>query len=73
MITPVTTRHMVRHMQEVLPLSKRRACALVGVARHVARYVSAGADDAVLRHQYGPCEMQHPSCHSGPIKSPGDD
>lgn len=36
------------------------ACVLVGVARRVARYVSAGADDAVLRHQDGPCEMQHP-------------
>ncbi|AFW01377.1 transposase [Gluconobacter oxydans H24] len=37
MVTPVAKRQVVRHIQEVLPLSERRACALAGVARRIAR------------------------------------
>ncbi len=51
MVTPVAKRQAVRHIQEALALSERRACALVGVARRVARYISTGADDAALRQR----------------------
>ncbi|MEN3168494.1 IS3 family transposase [Gluconobacter sp. OJA] len=50
-VTPVAKRQAVRHIQEALTLSERRACALIGVARRVARYVSTGADDAALRQR----------------------
>lgn len=50
-MTPVAKRQAVRHIREALALSERRACALVGVARRVARYVSTGADDAALRQR----------------------
>ncbi|MCP1239220.1 MAG: IS3 family transposase [Acetobacter sp.] len=50
-VTPVAKRQAVRHIQEALALSERRACVLVGVARRVARYVFAGADDAALRQR----------------------
>ena len=46
MVTPVAKRQAVRHIQEALALSERRAGAL---ARRVARYVSTRADDAALR------------------------
>lgn len=49
MVTPVAKRQAVRHIQKALALSERRACALVGVARRVVRYVSTRADDAALR------------------------
>ncbi|NHN96335.1 IS3 family transposase, partial [Acetobacter thailandicus] len=51
MVTPVAKRQAVRHIQEALALSERRACALVGVARRIARYVSTGANDAALRQR----------------------
>lgn len=51
MVTPVAKRQAVRHIQEALDLSERRACALVGLARRVARYVSTRADDAALRQR----------------------
>ncbi|WP_264812693.1 IS3 family transposase, partial [Acetobacter oeni] len=50
-VTPVAKRQAVRHIQEALDLSERRACALVGLARRVARYVSTRADDAALRQR----------------------
>ena len=49
MVTPVAKRQAVQYIQEALELSERRACALVGLARRVARYVSTRADDAALR------------------------
>lgn len=51
MVTPVAKRQAVRHIQEALDLSERRACALVGLARRVARYISTRADDVVLRQR----------------------
>ena len=51
MVTPVAQRQAVLHLQKGLELSERRACALVGLARRVARYVSTRADDAALRQR----------------------
>ncbi len=50
-MTPVAQRQAVLHLQKGLELSERRACALVGLARRVARYVSTRADDAALRQR----------------------
>ncbi|GBQ48989.1 transposase [Komagataeibacter sucrofermentans DSM 15973] len=51
MVTPVAKRQAVDHIRGVLALSERRACALVGLARRVARYISTRADDVVLRQR----------------------
>ena len=47
MVTPVAKRQAVLHLQKALELSERRACALVGLARRVARYVSTRADGGI--------------------------
>ncbi|WP_237915229.1 IS3 family transposase, partial [Acetobacter senegalensis] len=49
--TPVAKRQAVLHLQKALEVSERRACARVGLARRVARYVSTRADDAALRQR----------------------
>ncbi|BCI68139.1 transposase [Acetobacter aceti] len=51
MVTPVAKRQAVDHIRGVLALSERHACALVGLARRVARYISTRADDVVLRQR----------------------
>ncbi len=51
MVTPVAKRQTVEHIRSTLVLSERRACALVGLARRVAWYVSTRADDTVLRQR----------------------
>jgi len=50
-VTPVAKRQAVQHIRDALGLSERRACALIGVGRRVARYVSTRADDAILRQR----------------------
>lgn len=51
MVTPVAKRQAVDHIRGVLALSERRACALVGLACRVARYISTRADEVVLRQR----------------------
>ncbi|ARW12134.1 Insertion element IS407 uncharacterized 31.7 kDa protein (plasmid) [Acetobacter ascendens] len=51
MVPPVARRQAVDHIRGVLALSERRACALVGLGRRVARYISTRADDVVLRQR----------------------
>ncbi|MBV1824623.1 IS3 family transposase [Komagataeibacter oboediens] len=50
-VTPVARRQAVDHIRGVLALSERRACALVGLGRRVARYISTRTDDVVLRQR----------------------
>ena len=49
MVTPGAKRNAVAHARECHRLSERRACDLIGIARHVARYQPGRADDAGLR------------------------
>jgi putative transposase len=51
MVTPDVKRDAVAHARSFHGLSERRACALIGIARRVARYKPSRPDDTGLRQR----------------------
>ena len=51
MVTAAAKREAVAHLQAVLGVSERRACAIVGADRKSMRYTSTRPDDAKLRQR----------------------
>ncbi len=49
MVTPAEKRDAVSHLKQLLGLSERRACRLVGADRRMIRYVPRRASDTALR------------------------
>jgi len=48
-VTPAARRDAARHIVDVLGLTERRACRLIGVSRSVARYISCRPADTAVR------------------------
>ena len=55
MVAPTAKREAAAHLQAMLQMSERRACAVVGVDRKSMRYHSCRADDSDLRSRL--CEL----------------
>jgi putative transposase len=49
MVTPADSREAVAHLQSAFEVSKRRACAFIGLDRTSFRYRSRRPDDPAVR------------------------
>jgi putative transposase len=51
MVTPAVRREAVARLEQVLEVSQRRACDVLGVDRAMVRYSSRRRDDGAIRER----------------------